>query len=107
MQGPDIKSFHIDGAVKTLQDLDNKQLFEEFRLKKRMLNKGFVPVLDVTPLVATRYDAEKETFRYVITVYGVKVEGDAWLYEGWMNGKLISATLGTKFERLLSRSGLK
>ena len=98
--GPKIKRFHIEGAVKELEHLERKQFSEEARLKYRMLSSGCVPVLDITPLVGHAYDADKETFRYVITMYGVEVEGDAWDFEGWMNGELVEATSETKFARL-------
>lgn len=106
MYGPDLKAFHIDGAVKDLGHLLNKQAHEEHRVKQRMFSDGYVPVLDIVPLVYTEYDPVKETFRYTITLYGVQVKDEPWNYEGWLNGRLIKATTGTRFERLSSHSGL-
>jgi hypothetical protein len=105
--GPELQRFFIEGAVKELEHLERKQFHEEMRLKQQMFRKGCVPVLDITPLVGHVYDADKETFHYVITMYGVRVEGDVWQYEGWLNGSLIRATTGTKFGRLLTASGLR
>lgn len=107
MYGPNIKAFHIDGAVKDLGHLLNKQAHEEHRLKQRMFSDGYVPVLDIVPLVGTEYDADKETFRYAITLYGVKVKDEPWDYEGWLNGELVKATTGTKFARLSRTSELR
>lgn len=106
MLGPQFKRFFAEGAVKTLDHLQNKQAFEEDRLKQRMASCGYVPVLDITPLVGHAYDADKETFRYVITMYGVEVE-ETWKYEGWLSGELIKATNGTQFKRLSKAWALK
>jgi hypothetical protein len=105
--GPKLNRFHIDGAVKELIHLADKLPHEEDRLKQRMFSSGAVPVLDITPIVEHSYVEDKGTYRYTITMYGVKVEGDAWRYEGWLNGELIEATIKTRFGRLLSHSGLK
>jgi hypothetical protein len=97
--GPVIKRFVIEGAAKEVEHLLKKQAHEEMRLKKRMLKEGCVPVLDITPLMYHVYDADKETFRYSITMYGAEVE-DAWSYEGWLNGELVTTTMNTKWQRL-------
>lgn len=103
--GPDIERFVIDGAVRDLGHLMRKQPQEERRLRLRMARKGYVPVLDITPLVHTQFNADKATFRYTITMYGVQVE-DVREAEAWLNGSLVQPTLQTKLERLSNPSEL-
>lgn len=95
----DIRSFVAEGAVKDPGHLINKQPYEESRLKEIMRNKGYVPVLDITPTVETEYIEEKGTFKYQITVFGTKAR-NAWDYEGWLSGRLIPATPGLKLQQL-------
>lgn len=106
MMSPDIERFVLYGAVKDPGHLLRKQPQEERRLRLQMFRRGYVPVLDITPLVQTEYDATKETFRYCITMYGVAVE-QAQEVEGWLNGQLVTATPLTKLERLSNPSGLR
>jgi hypothetical protein len=101
--GPDIRRFYIDGATKDPEHFLKKQAFEEDRLKARMLREQCVPVLDITPVVTFEYNPDKETFLWVITMYGVEVEDDACLYEGWLNGTLLPITSGTKWRQLSRR----
>lgn len=103
--GPDIKRFHITGAVKEEEHLRQKQMTEESRLKKRMFRKSYVPVLDIVPIVETTRIPEKETFRYNITIYGVRVD-EPDKYEGWLSGEWIRSTPTTQLERLFSPSDL-
>lgn len=102
MHGPDIKRFYTEGAVKELVHLDHKQPEEEARLKSRMLRDGYTPVLDIAPLVGVNYDEVKQTYKYVITVYGVKVE-DAWVADGWLNGEVVIAHSNEMFNRIARR----
>lgn len=103
MYGPEIKRFFIEGAVKEVAHLDRKQFDEEARLKSRMLKEGYTPVLDITPLVGVEYDREKTTYRYAITMYGVKV-ADPWVADGWLNGRIIDAPTKTMFNRIVRRT---
>ena len=96
----DIRSFVAEGAVKDPGHLINKQPYEEKRLRDIMRNSGYVPVLDITPTVETEFVKDKGTFTYQITVFGTKVSGDPWEYEGWLSGRLIPATPGLKLEQL-------
>lgn len=105
MMGPEIHRFAIEGAVADLGHLMRKQPQEERRLRLRMNRKGYVPVLDITPLVETVYDADKQTFRYTVTMYGVQVD-DVREAEAWLNGNLVRPTLQTKLERLSNPSEL-
>jgi hypothetical protein len=66
-----------------------------------MYKRSCVPVLDIPPIVTSEYLPEREVFRYVITMYGVKVE-DIEEYEGWLSGDLVRSTIQTKSERLLN-----
>lgn len=97
--GPEMKKFDIEGAIADPGDLIKKQAFEEDRLKARMLKRGYVPVLDITPIVTTEFLEDKGTFRYVITMYGVHSD-EPWKVEGWLSGRWIQATTNTKSRRL-------
>lgn len=94
--GPDIKKFEIEGAVRDTGHLLRKQGREEQKLRKRMAAQNYVPVLDIVPLVTTEYSQEKQTFKYVITIYGV--ESDGGDYEGWLSGRFIRSTQTDKSE---------
>ena len=102
MNRPEIKRFEIEGAVKDTGDLLRKQPKEEFKLKNRMRRQGYVPVLDIVPTVTTEYLQEKETFLYVITIYGVKSEGREGEFEGWLSGRFIKSTQKDKSGESLS-----
>lgn len=96
----DIRSFVSTGAVSDPGHLINKQPHEEGRLRDIMRENGYVPVLDITPVVNTEFLEDKGTFKYEITVFGTKVKGDPWLYEGWLNGRLLPLTPGSKLKEL-------
>lgn len=95
----DIRPFVAEGAVKDPGHLINKQPYEENRLREIMRNKGYVPVLDITPTVETEFLEKKGTFRYAITVFGTKAS-NPWEWEGWLSGRLIPLTPGEKLKRL-------
>jgi hypothetical protein len=96
----DIRRFEVSGAVKDTGHLLRKQASEEAKIKDRMYRAGHVPVLDIVPVIETRYDQEKEVFHYSVTMYGVQVDGDVEEYEGWLSGRFIRSTLSTKSDRL-------
>jgi len=98
MNRPDIRRFEIEGAVRDTGDLLKKQAGEEAKLRTRMKRKGYVPVLDIVPTVTTEYLEEKQTFTYVITIYGVKSEGEEGEVEGWLSGRFIKSTQKDKSE---------
>ena len=86
-----------------------KQPGEEQRLGQMMRDRGYVPVLDITPVVTTEYLEDKGTFKYEIAVYGTKAR-DAHKWEGWLGGRLIKRAPSQKvtdqqFEEVVS--GLK
>lgn len=100
------KRFTIEGAVLKREHLLRKQFHEEMRLKKRMFKQGYVPVLDIVPIVNEVYNKDKGTIQYMITMYGVKTEDDVWKYEGYLTDRFIRASTRIQFERLWERSGL-
>ena len=104
---PELKRYTIEGAVGEIEHLRLKQFHEEMRIKKRMFKDNRVPVLDIVPIVDWVYNEDKGSYQYMITMYGVEVEGDVWDYEAWRDGNLIPATMNTRFMRLLERSGLR
>jgi len=97
---PEIRRFEITGATRDTGHILRKQAHEEARIKKKMYKTGFVPVLDIVPIIETQYDNEKEIFHYSITMYGVQVEDRIEEYEGWLSGRFVRSTLSTKSNRL-------
>ena len=92
---PEIVKFGEVGVTKE-EHLAMKKGHVVRRVVENMRNQDHVPVLDMFPLMDTDYWPEKELFKYEVAVYGVKVD-NGWDYEGWLDGRLIGATPGTKF----------
>ena len=97
---PEIKKFSETGVVKE----EHRQLKKGHvadRIIGTMRAEGYVPVLDMYPIMETTYWPEKELFKYEIAVYGAKVD-DPWSYEGWLNGRLLPSTTKTKSNQFYS-----
>ena len=95
-----IMPFQISGAVKDNGYILKKQAWEEKRLKLKMFREGYLPVLDITPILGIEYDQKKEIFFYTITIYGILCEESIEDYEGWLSGRWIKSTTRTRLGRL-------
>lgn len=91
---PEIKRFADQGVTKE-EHLAMKKHFVTDQIIREMRSNGCVPVLDLFPQMETSYDHERELFHYTVVVYGVEVD-DAWMYEGWLDGRLLPSTMKTK-----------
>lgn len=92
-----IEAFTATGAVADTGDFYKYKVYKvESDLMKDMAERGFVQVLDITPIINIEYSAEKECFLYELTMFGIEVGDDAWEYIGWMNGRLITRTPPSK-----------
>lgn len=83
----DIKKFSINGE---LQDTAVVKVKERmiFFLESRMRDDGFVPSLDLDPQFTVDYMADKEVFKFNLSIYGVEVGKEkACRVSGVTNGK--------------------
>lgn len=85
----DIKRFHLTGTVTSDTFVSTRErLIED--LEASMRDEGYVPVLDLPPQFTRDFDAENETFEFVLSCYGTfKGEERSWLVAGIMNGREI------------------
>jgi hypothetical protein len=66
-----IKSFYINGTIKSdsdivrLKDMYHKLLLDEMR------STGYVPVLDIDPQFSIRYDHLKDNYAFHLELHGV------------------------------------
>lgn len=97
---PDIHKFTEDGVTRS-EDRVMKKGFVTNRIIENMRGEGYVPVLDMYPMMQTEYWPEKDLFKYTIVVYGVKAD-NPWNYEGWLEGRFLPATTKTKSKQFYS-----
>lgn len=85
----EIIKFSLDGEISDSNIVESKDRHVQF-LETQMRDSGAVPALDLEPQFTLDYDAEKESYRFVLTVYGIEVgEEAAWQTAGIMAGKPI------------------
>lgn len=66
-----IKSFYINGTIKSDSDIVRlKEMYLKL-LTDEMRSKGYVPVLDLDPQFSTKYNFEKDNYSFQLEVYGV------------------------------------
>lgn len=70
-----IKAFHVDGIAADVEAVIRQRSELESRIVDDMREKGYVPVLDITPEMFTHYQHEEveQNFKFAIIVYGVFV----------------------------------
>lgn len=78
----------LDGIVSDDNLIQTRNRLIEF-LETQMREEGCVPLLDIDPQFTLDYDAETETYKFQLSVYGAKTEEDTWLISGIMSGKKI------------------
>ena len=79
-----IHKFGIDGSVADEALLPQVKETLERQIIIDMRDKGYVPVLDIQPQISTSYDPVKETFNFLLAVYGVYVgKRKSWKLEGF------------------------
>lgn len=65
-----IKAFPVDGQAIDIESIVRIRTEVESRIVDDMRERGYVPVMDITPELYTDYDEEQENFRFAIIVYG-------------------------------------
>jgi hypothetical protein len=65
-----IKHFSIDGEAVDQEAIIRIRREVESRIIDDMRDSGYVPALDVTPEMFWEYNKDRESFRFVIIVYG-------------------------------------
>ena len=66
-----IKSFYINGNIKSDSDIVRlKEMYIKL-LTNDMRSRGYVPVLDLDPQFSTKYNFEQNHFSFQLEIYGV------------------------------------
>jgi hypothetical protein len=85
----DIRKFTLEGEVAETNMANTKDRLVH-HIESLMRDYSYVPALDLEPQFTLDYLPEDETFKFNLTVYGIKVEkGKAWSTGGIMSGKEI------------------
>jgi hypothetical protein len=71
MLNRNIKSFYINGTIKSDSDIVRlKEMYLKL-LTDEMRFKGYVPVLDLDPQFSVKYNHEKDIYSFQLEIYGV------------------------------------
>jgi hypothetical protein len=85
-----IRRFGMDGVVRDDSDFTRLRAQYEALIVHQMRDLGYVPVLDLGPYWSTEYDWDAENYKFILSVYGVKVgKQRAWTVEGISHGREI------------------
>lgn len=85
----EIKRFYLDGEIGHDNLIEAKERLVNF-LETQMRDNGYVPALDLEPQFTRSYDLERDTYDFVLTIYGIQVGREsAWKNAGIMSGKMI------------------
>jgi hypothetical protein len=85
----EIKKFTVRGELKDSAVVTAKERMVHF-LEGMMRDKGCVPSLDLDPQFTVEYVAEKEVFKFDLSIYGIWVGAEkACKLSGVTNGKEI------------------
>jgi len=68
-----IERFGFDGVIGDSADFIRLRSQYEALVVDQMRHDGYVPVLDLGPLWSTKWDKNKESYAFDLTVYGVYV----------------------------------
>ena len=84
MLNRNIKSFYINGTINSDSDIARlKEMYEKLLLDE-MRTKGYVPVLDIDPQFAIKYNHEKDNYNFHLEMHGVFVgKRKSWEIEGF------------------------
>jgi len=89
-----IKRFHLEGEIKDIIKARDK--FEPM-IEDEMRSQGYVPVMDMFPQLSTTYVAARDSYMFVLSIYGTFVGKDKALKcMGMENGRLIMITPPSK-----------
>jgi|SRR5882757_3410771 len=82
-----IKKFGLSGEIGDDADFARLRSLYESIIVKEMRELGYVPVLDLGPYWSTSYIRPKESYEFILSVYGVYIgRRRSWEVEGMVNG---------------------
>jgi hypothetical protein len=85
----EIRKFSLEGDLGDSKVVQTRERLVEY-VESLMRDYSYVPALDLEPQFTRDYDPETESFKFTLSVYGVKVEKEkAWQTGGIMSGKEI------------------
>ena len=84
MLNRNIKSFYMNGTIKSDSDIVRLREMYEKLLLDEMRTSGYVPVLDIDPQFAIKYNHKKDSYSFHLEMHGVFVgKRKAWEIEGF------------------------
>ena len=84
-----IHDFTISGIIGDDSKIIKAREFHEAMLLQQMRDKGYVPVLDMSPQFSLLYNNNKDQYNFSLTMYGIFV--------GIKKSKLIEGFSGNQF----------
>lgn len=86
----EVRRFPLDGEIADASNLVETRDRLVYFVETAMRDHGFVPALDLEPQFTLDYDLDKETYKFVLSVYGIYLgREESWRCVGVMSGKKI------------------
>ena len=90
MYNKNIKLFSIEGELGSERALAKTRGGMERILDTDLRDKGYLPVLDLGSGFFTQYDKDRDSYRFLVTMYGIYVgKRKAQEWEGYLMGRLL------------------
>lgn len=90
MHNRKLKKFSLDGEIADDAILPRKRLYFQKLLETQMKDSGYVPVLDLDPQFYISYNKYKDTYDFVLHMFGIYVGKKKCLnYVGFSGQSLI------------------
>lgn len=77
----------LEGIIGEDKDIPRLRLYFQKVMEDSMKDEGMVPMLDIEPAFSLEYHDGR--YKFVMTLHGVKVKGDAYKWHGMSNGRLL------------------
>lgn len=85
----EIRKFSLEGDLGEPNIVATKERLVDY-IESLMRDYSYVPALDLEPQFTLDYSTEAKSFKFTLSVYGVKVDKEkAWTTGGIMSGKEI------------------
>jgi hypothetical protein len=83
-----IKRFGFEGEIGDDADFARLRTMYEKMIVDDMRENGYVPVLDLGPYWSTSYVQKRDSYDFMLSVYGIYVgRRRSWQIEGMVNGR--------------------
>ena len=90
MKHKNIRKFSIEGVLGQDSDIPRIRAQYESLLVHDLRARGYVPVLDLDTLWSTKYDEAKDSWEFVLGIYGIYIgKRRAYEWEGFSANRLI------------------